>query len=175
MSNEFQNAQEKRKPRAAIPRSNARFAAIQALYQMDVAQTDLNDVIEEFSVNRLKDLPDIPLENPLEENDDIDKSFFRKLLTGIIEQQRVIDQSINAHLAVGWDLTRIDSILRAILRAGTFEVIARKDIPAKVVINEYMNIAHAFFEGDETGVVNAVLDKLARQHRFDEATEKTLS
>lgn len=143
----------------ATPRSAARFAAVQALYQMDVAQTDLNDVITEFSIHRIKDL----LEASQIEN--IDNGFFQSLLKGIVEEQRAIDPAINGKLATGWDLSRIDSILRAILRAGAFEMMFRKDVPAKVVINEYLNISHAFFEGQETKMVNAVLDNLAKDAR----------
>jgi N utilization substance protein B len=75
-------------------------------------------------------------------------------------------------LAVGWRLSRVDSILRAILRAAAFELVARKDVPARVILDEYVEISHAFFGGDEPAFVNAALDKLARRKRPTEFGEK---
>lgn len=164
-------ANAKKRPKA---RSHARFAAVQALYQMDVAQTDLNDVISEFANYRLAASSHSEAE-PDPEPKTIDASFFEHILTGIVEKQRQLDPRVNEKLADGWTLTRIDSILRAILRAGAFEILFCKDIPAKVVINEYVNIAHDFFEGQEAKVVNGVLDSLAKQVRSDEMLAKPLS
>ena len=148
---------------ASAPRSAARLAAVQALYQMDVAQTDLKNVIEEFSAARLK--------RELKEGDIlrlIDDSYFQSLLKGILSEQREIDPIINDRLAEGWNLLRIDSIIRAILRSSVYELLHRKDVPAKVVINEYLDISHAFFESDETRMINGVLDQIARSVRADE-------
>ena len=86
----------------------------------------------------------------------------------MVRDQSRIDPLIAARLAKGWRLSRIDSILRSILRAGTFELLCRPEVPAKVVINEYVEVARGFFEQDESGVVNAVLDALARAERPDE-------
>ncbi len=149
----------------AAPRSAARLAAVQALYQMDVAQTDIKNVIAEFSLNRLsEDLGEDQLQRP-------DGVFFQNLLTGVVREQREIDPVINEQLASGWRLSRIDSTLRAILRSAAYELIYREDVPARVVINEYMDIAHAFFEKSETRVVNAVLDHIAKTRRVDEMSK----
>lgn len=144
------------------PRSAARVAAVQALYQMDLAATDLNDVIGEFEAFRFgPDAEDRMLA-------DADRDFFRSLLRGVVRRQREIDPMIDRQLAEGWRLTRIDSILRAILRVAALELVERSDVPARVVITEYVNTAHAFLGGDEPRVVNGVLDKLARRLRTSE-------
>lgn len=135
-------------------RSSARLAAVQALYQMDVAQTDLNDVLKEFVAFRLGH------EIEGAQMNQADVSFFTDLLTGIVREQRTLDPVIDTHLAANWRLNRIDSTLRAILRAGSFELINRSDVPPAVVISEYVDIAHAFFEKDEPKVVNAVLQNI---------------
>jgi N utilization substance protein B len=133
--------------------------AVQALYQMDLAATDLNDVIGEFEAFRFgPDAEDQTLA-------DADRDFFRSLIRGVVRRQREIDPMIDRQLADGWRLTRIDSILRAILRVGTLELLERSDVPARVIITEYVNTAHAFLGGDEPRVVNGVLDKLARRQR----------
>ncbi|MGE3915910.1 MAG: transcription antitermination factor NusB [Hyphomicrobiaceae bacterium] len=144
------------------PRSAARIAAVQALYQMDLAATDLTDVLAEFEAFRFGAKADDPALA------DADKDFFRSLVQGVVRRQREIDPVIDQQLAEGWRLNRIDSILRAILRAGALELIERKDVPARVVITEYVNAAHAFLGEDEPRVVNAVLDKLARRLRASE-------
>jgi len=146
----------------ARTRSVARLAAVQALYQMDVAQTDLNDVIEEFVAHRF-----CP-ETGKTAYPDADQEFFTDVLRGVVGRQREIDPLIDENLATGWRLHRIDAILRAILRSGVLELVARTDIPARVVINEYINVAHAFFDGDEPRVVNGVLDGLAKRLRAGE-------
>jgi N utilization substance protein B len=149
-------------PVPLAPRSAARLAAVQALYQMDLAQIDVADVIGEFLAVRLGRKAEDPALA------DADTAFFRDLLMGVVTRQREIDPLIDQQLAHGWRLTRIDSILRAVLRAGVFELLARTDVPGKVVINEYIEVSQAFFSGDEPRVVNGVLDKLARRLRPDE-------
>lgn len=147
------------KPLPLAPRSAARVAAVQALYQMDLAGTDLTDVIAEFSVLRFgAKAEDETLK-------DADVAYFTDLLKGVVRRQREIDPMIDQQLAQGWRLNRIDSILRAILRAGVFELLERSDVPARVVITEHVNVAHAFLADDEPKVVNGVLDKLARRLR----------
>lgn len=144
------------------PRSAARLGAVQALYQMDLAQTDLDDVIGEFLAARVgRKAEDRALK-------DADTAFFGDVLKGVVRRQREIDPLIDQQLAQGWRLTRIDSILRAVLRAGVFELLERTDVPARVVINEYILVAHAFFSDDEPRVVNGVLDRLARRLRAAE-------
>jgi transcription antitermination protein NusB len=144
-------------------RLRARLAAVQALYQMDLTQRDLSDVLEQFLSHRF-------------ETADIyagaDRSFFRDLVSGTAHAQGDIDHEIAAHLAEGWRLSRIDSILRAILRSGVYELTARADVPARAIINEYVEIAHDFFGGDEPGVVNGVLDRVARKRRAGEFGRK---
>jgi len=137
-------------------------AAVQALYQMDVAATDLNAVIAEFEAFRFGAKAEDPTLA------DADRDFFRSLIQGVVRRQREIDPLIDQQLAEGWRLTRIDSILRAILRVGTLELLERKDVPVRVVITEYVNTAHAFLGEDEPRVVNGVLDKLGRRLRASE-------
>jgi len=145
----------------AAGRSSARTAAVQALYQMDLAGTDLNEVIDEFVNHKL------PVED--EEDDETvaepDPTFFAEILRGVVRRQRDVDPLIDQALATGWRLVRVDSILRATLRAGVFELLERPDVPARVVINEYINVAHSFFAEDEPKVVNGILDRLARKLR----------
>jgi len=148
-------------------RSAARLAAVQALYQMDVAGTTLEAVIAEFLNVRMQ-------ADPATEGaaSGADGTFFGEIMKGVVRCQRDIDPMVDQQLAAGWRLVRVDSILRAILRAGTFELIERPDVPVRVVINEYVEVAHAFFEGDEPRVVNGVLDKIARKVRAAELERK---
>jgi N utilization substance protein B len=149
----------KRPAKRSLSRSQARLAAVQALYQMDATQIDLNDVIAEFSNHRFdKETDGATLS-------DADQPFFAEVLRGVVREQQHIDALIRDHLASGWRLSRLDSILRAILRAGAYELFARADIPPKVVINEYVEVTHAFFDGEEPGAVNGILDRLARKLR----------
>lgn len=139
-------------------RRAARVAAVQALYQMDLAATDAGVVIEEFSAHRFGG--DDEGAHP-----QADQPFFAELVRGVVRLQREIDPLIDKQLAEGWRLARIDTILRSILRAAVLELKERLDIPARVVIGEYIDVAHAFFEGEEPKVVNGVLDRLARKMR----------
>jgi transcription antitermination protein NusB len=146
------------KPRAAS-RSAARLAAVQALYQMDMTGIDLNEVIAEFEAHRLgKEIEGCQYA-------DVEPAFFRDLVEGVVREQLKIDPVIDKQLAEGWRLTRVDSILRAILRGGAYEILMRKDIPPRVVISEYVDIAHAFFGEEEPKVVNGILDRLAHRAR----------
>lgn len=140
-------------------RSAARMATVQALYQMDVAGTDIDEVIEEF----------VSLRFGQDGEDEVvrgaDPVFFSDILRGVIRRQREIDPMVDQALATGWRLVRVNSILRAILRAGVVELQERPDVPARVVINEYINVAHAFFDDEEPKVVNGILDRLAHRLR----------
>lgn len=140
-------------------RSAARLASVQALYQMDIAGTDLNDVIEQFSLNLLSGT-EAPGEQVRK-----DSVFFNEVVRGVVRRQREIDPVVDEQLAEGWRLVRVDSTLRAILRAAMFELIDRPDVPVKVVINEYIDVAHAFFGEDEPRVVNGILHHLAERYR----------
>jgi N utilization substance protein B len=144
-------------------RTSARLAAVQALYQMDLTQRDLSLVLDEFRSHRFV---------TEEIYAGADQSFFRDIASGVAHGQAQIDREIAGHLAEGWRLSRIDSILRAILRSGVYEILERSDVPARVIINEYVEIAHDFFGGDEPGVVNGVLDRVARKRRQDEFGRK---
>ena len=145
----------------AVARSAARLGAVQALYQMDIAHTDLADVLAEFSSVRLgEELGD-------EQNIKPDTAFLNDIVSGVVKSQFDLDPQINKCLADGWKLHRLDATLRATLRAGAYELSLRQDVPAKVTISEYIDVARAFFAGDEPKVVNGVLDKLARSFGRD--------
>jgi transcription antitermination protein NusB len=145
--------------RNASARSAARLAAVQALYQMDMTAIDLSEVVAEFEAHRLGQ------EVEGCQYREAEPEFFRDIVEGVVHQQRRIDPLVDRHLAEGWRLNRVDSILRAILRGGAYEMLMRKDVPSRVVITEYVDLAHAFFEGEEPKVVNGILDKLAREIR----------
>jgi len=150
----------------ATSRSAARLAAVQALYQMDMTGIDLNDVIAEFEAHRLgKEIEGCEFHQA-------EAAFFRNLVQGVVRDQLKIDPMIDQQLAEGWRLTRVDSILRAILRAGVFEILARPDVPVRVIISEYVDIAHAFFAEEEPKVVNGILDKLAHKTRPQEFAQQ---
>ena len=132
---------------------------MQALYQMDLGGATLPEVLAEFETYRLGKEVDG------EQYRDADAAFFRDIVTGVVRDQRELDPAIHAALAAGWPLARIDATLRAILRSGAYELASRADVPARVVISEYVDVAKAFFEGDVPGMVNGVLDALARTLR----------
>jgi len=145
-------------------RRAARLNAVQAIYQMELTGEDAETVALEFVEHRLGREPEIG-------GGEADVEFFGTIVRGVPHHQVEIDRSIAKVLAADWRLERVDSILRAILRAATFELIARRDVPAKAVIDEYVEIAHAFFSGDEPAFVNAALDKLAHRKRAAEFGE----
>lgn len=158
------------------PRSTARLAAVQALYQMDLAGTDVSDVIAEFETLRFPGGAIDGADGPGEASTDLvgaDATFFAEILRGVIRRQKDIDPLIEQQLAAGWRMVRIDSTLRAILRAGVFELYERPDVPVRVVINEYINIAHGFFDQDEPKVANGVLDAIARHIRPQDFRDPT--
>jgi transcription antitermination protein NusB len=151
---------------AEIARSQARLAAVQALYQMDLASTDLNQLITEFAAHRFgEEAEDRTVA-------DADLELFSEIVRGVVARQREIDPPLDAQLASGWRLNRIDSIIRATLRSAMFEFVGRAEVPARAIINEYVEVAKAFFSGDEPKVVNAVLDKVARKARPNEFRSK---
>ena len=143
-------------------RGTARLAAVQALYQMDVVQTDAAAVIAQFVRHNFGH----EIEGAYYDREE--EPFFEDLVLGVVREQLSIDPLIARHLAEGWRLARLDSILRAILRAAAYELKERQDVPFKVIINEYVDMAHAFFGGDEPGVVNGILDAIARETRVKE-------
>ena len=156
----------KRPKDKANRRGASRLAAVQALYQMDIAATGLNEILAEFESHWLGREVEGEQYLPAE------AAFFRDVVTGFVAEQRRLDPLIDAALAAGWPLKRVEAILRAALRAGAYELDKRLDIPARVIVSEYVAVAHAFVATQETGMVNAVLDQLARQLRaaeFDQA------
>ncbi len=145
----------KLQPRQA--RSVARLAAVQALYQMEAARTGVDGVIREFRDHRFED--DIEGERLASADED----FFEDVVRGVVTGQGEIDQAIARRLASGWKLERLDSIVRAALRCGAYELMKRPDVPIEVAIDEYIDIAKAFT--DEAGFLNAALDAIARDVR----------
>jgi transcription antitermination protein NusB len=150
--------------RKANRRGAARLAAVQALYQMDVGGSGINEVLAEFESfwigSEVEGEQYLPAEG----------AFFRDVVQGVLRDQKELDPLIDDALQRGWPLARVEAILRAVLRAGAYELQHRKDIPGRVVVSEYVDVAHAFVEKDETGMVNAVLDQIGRQFRPDEFT-----
>ena len=143
--------------RPANQRGAARLAAVQALYQMDVGRQTLEDTLSQFSAHMLGREVEGDQYLPA------DADFFKQIVTGVIRSQLDIDPTIDKALSNDWPVGRIDATLRAILRAAAFELLRRRDIPAGVVITEYVDIAKAFYEDDAPGMVHAVLDAIARQ------------
>lgn len=146
----------------ADARHASRLAAVQALYQMEMVGGGAEEVAQEFIEHRFTELQNIAgLPAP-------DEEFFTAILTGVPQHQVEIDRAIAGALSEKWKLERVDSILRAILRCAVFELIGRRDVPAKVAIDEYVAVAGAFFGADEPGFVNAALDAIAKRKRASE-------
>ncbi len=143
-------------------RSAARLAAVQALYQIDVGAADPDDVVEEFSRDRFADGNEAGL--PLAP----DRELFSELVMGACARRAEVDPLVGGALEEGWTLGRLEVLLRAVLRCGAFELLGRPDIPVAVVIDEYVEVAGAFFERGEPGLVNGVLDRLAHGLRAAE-------
>lgn len=140
-------------------RSVARLAAVQALYQIDLSDGSPDAVIAEFLRHRLG--REIDGENYGE----ADTTLFAAIVKGVVARQAELDGALSEVLTPDWPLDRLETVLRAILRAGAFELLALTDVPARVVISEYLDIAHAFFAGKEPGLVNGVLDRIAHRLR----------
>jgi N utilization substance protein B len=143
-------------------RSAARLAAAQALYQMEVTEKGLADILAEFEAHWIGQEVEGEQYNPAE------LAFFRDVVSGVLRDQLAIDRGIDEALAEGWPLKRVEALMRAILRAAFYELRSRMDVPARVAIVEYVDVAGAFFGADESGMINAVLDGLARKTRPDE-------
>jgi N utilization substance protein B len=142
-------------------RTAARLAAVQALYQMELSGSSPANVVGEFIKHRL---------GPDGEGDSFgtaDEGLFAALVEGTCARRDELDRAIAAALTPDWPLERLEIILRSILRAGAYELLARPEVPVKVAISEYLDIAHAFFAGKEPGLVNGVLDRLARTYRSE--------
>jgi N utilization substance protein B len=148
------------RPAAATrKRSLARLAAVQALYQIDLSGGEPAPVIAEFRKHRLG------REIDGDQYGEADAALFADIVEGTSSRQAELDRALSAALTPEWPLERLETVLRAILRAGAYELSARRDVPARVAISEYLDIAHAFFSGKEPGLVNGVLDRLAHELR----------
>ena len=143
----------------SISRSAARLAAVQALYQQEMEGTPVARLIHEFHHHRL---------GATIEGDtyaDAEQSFFDDLVAGTDARRDEIDELIANRLAEGWSLERLDKPMKAILRAGAYELIARPDVPVATVISEYVDVADAFYDKREKGFVNGLLDAIAKTAR----------
>ena len=143
-------------------KSNARLAVVQALYQMEATGVGVEAVIGEFR--------DHGFGGAFEDRtgEETDEAFFADLLRGVVQLQKRIDPQIEKRLARQWTLSRLDATARAILRAAAFEFIHRAEIPAVVIINEYVEIANAFFDNRDPKFINAVLDRMAKELRDED-------
>ena len=146
-------------PTRSRSRSAARLAAVQALYQQEMEGTPLPRLLKEFHEHRLG----ATIED--EHYHEAERDFFDDIVAGVDARRSDIDQAISSKLASGWTLERLDRPMRAILRAGAYELIARPDVPTGSVISEYVDVAHAFFDRREAGFVNGLLDSIAKEVR----------
>jgi N utilization substance protein B len=144
------------------PRSAARLAAVQALYQMEISGASTQDVIADFTAGKL------PRETEATYTDsEGDLDLFKLLVTGAVDRQATVDRAIARNLAKNWRLERIDAVARAILRTGCVELEQQRDTPVAVIVDEFVEIAKSFFDGQEPGFVNATLDACAKDLRRD--------
>ncbi len=153
--------------RSANKRGAARLAAVQALYQMDITSAGLSTILDEYETCR------IGQEVDGEEYLDADRGWFRGIVSGVVADQKTLDPLIHKTLPDDWPLARIHTLLRSVLRAGAFELVKRTDVPGRVIIAEYLDVAKAFFEEDEPRLVNGVLDSIAKEVRPGEFESKS--
>ncbi len=146
-------------------RRAARLRAVQALFQMDLGGMGARRVVDEFRQARLAGGDDSGSPGPA------DDALFEKIITGVVQNQSAIDAAISAHLAKNWRLDRLDATLRALLRAGVYELLFASKTPVKVVLDQYTGLAGDFFDGPEAGFVNGALDAVAKQGRQGELTQ----
>ena len=144
---------------APIKRAAARLGAVQALYQMDIAGSDVGETLAQFSARATGDDFDGG------QCGEADYKFLKEIVDGTVREQSAIDPIVDALLDKGWPMHRLDATVRAILRAAAYELMFMEKVPARVAISEYVDVASAFFEGEEPGFINGVLDRLARQRR----------
>lgn len=148
-------------------RSAARLAAVQALYQMDIASSSLADVLNEFERHW------IGREIEGAQYTEAEEKHFRDVVEGVVREQRKLDPVIDNALVKGWPLRRVESVLRATLRAGAYELYDRPEVPWRVAVNEYVDVAAAFLDTDDIGMVNAILQTLARDARPGEFADRS--
>ena len=140
-------------------RSAARLAAVQALYQQEMEGTPVARLLKEFHDHRLGAM----IEDA--QYHDAERDFFDDIVSGVDARRDELDALISSRLAEGWTLERLDRPMRALLRAGAYELLARPDVPVGSVINEYVDVAHAFYDKRESGFVNGLLDAIAKAAR----------
>ena len=140
-------------------RSAARLAAVQALYQQEMEGTPVPRLLKEFHDHRLG----ATIEDA--QYHEAERDFFDEIVSNVGARREEIDALISGKLAEGWTLERLDRPMRAILRAGAYELIARPDVPVASVITEYVDVAHAFYDKRESGFVNGLLDGIAKETR----------
>jgi N utilization substance protein B len=145
-------------------RSAARLAAVQALYQQEMEGTPVPRLLKEFHDHRLGAV----IEDT--EYHAAERDFFDDIVTGVSARRAELDSLVGARLAAGWTLERLDRPMRAILRAGAYELVARADVPLATVISEYVDVAHAFYDKRESGFVNGLLDAIAKEARSARAS-----
>jgi N utilization substance protein B len=152
-------ARSRRAPQASAKLSAARLAAVQALYQGELRKSDAEHLVAEFRRHRLgQDIDGAPAVAP-------DEELFAEIVRGVEAHGSTLDDAIRARLPANWPFERLEVILRAILRAAAYELASRLTTPARAVIDEYVEVGHAFFSGSEPGMINGILDALARQFR----------
>lgn len=151
----------KRRPKP-VERAAARLGAVQALYQMDLAGTDVGETLAQFSARAAGEDFDAG------QCGEADYKFLKDVVDGVVREQPTIDPAVDAILDKPWPLHRLDVTVRAILRAGAYELMFMEKVPARVAISEYVDVASAFFDAEEPKFINGVLDRLARQFRPDE-------
>ena len=142
-------------------KSSARLFAVQILFEMEINGKKINNILERLTDEYLIEI------SRLNKTEKADKSHLIKILKGVIKNQKDIDLNIKDNL-IGWSLSRIDSVSRAILRSALYELRECNDIPVKVIINEYIEISKSFFEGDEPNFINGILDKISKICRPNE-------
>jgi transcription antitermination protein NusB len=157
-------AQVTKAPPKSRPRTASRVAAVQALFQAEQAQVSPETVIEEFVRHRLGETPG---SGGFEDGraPDAHVPLFARIVRTAAQQQEALDAMLASALTADWPLARLDPVLRALMRAAAAELWMSDGPPAKVVINEYLDVAHGFFDGEEPGMANGVLDTLARHLR----------
>lgn len=161
-------------------RSAARLAAVQALYEIDMVGAPATPVLKEFLERRWSDASPVDLEDADAYSEDADApalpgpehGFLKRLVNGVADEAANLDAAIDSKLNSPWAVGRLDTLVRTILRAGAFEFIHCRDVPARTIIAEYVGLSHAFFSENEPGLVNAVLDRLAVRFREDELGDK---
>ncbi|MBS0539147.1 MAG: transcription antitermination factor NusB [Proteobacteria bacterium] len=151
-------------PKAPTRRQAARLAAVQALYQWQEGQDDPAAIVEQFLNVRTGEAGEGGMRR------DADKPLFRDVVVGTAANKEELEQTVTSALAKDWTWARVDRLVRAILMAGTYELLHRKDVPPRVAINEYVEIAHAFYDQGEPTFVNSVLDRVAHQARAADLT-----